>query len=98
MRAINVFVLVCSIALSACSDIGRGQALEIRVRGSGYEFQGESLASLAELEAALNAQRGQRVGVSVSPCASEDRAADVLRLVGERQADVMISRFEEACP
>jgi hypothetical protein len=85
MRAINVFVFVCSIALGACSDIGGDQALEIRVRGSGYEFQGASLASLAELEAALNARRGQRIGVSVSPCATEDRAADVLRAASRRR-------------
>ena len=64
---------------------------------SGYVFQGKWFAPVGELEAALNAQQGQRIIVSVSSCASDDRVAAVVRLVGQRQTNVAMSRFEEPC-
>lgn len=97
MRAIAVFVLIGSIAATSCGGSPGGENVEIRVLPTSYELKGESYRSIVELESAVNALPGKAISISVSSCADESRLADVATLLRDRQANVGISTFEEAC-
>jgi hypothetical protein len=97
MRTITAVVLMGSVVGVACDGDRVGQAAEVRVLRTSYEFQGRSYSSILELEVTLNALPEQLVSISTSSCADESRTIDLVRLVGERQLNVAFSTFEEVC-